>query len=219
MSKVARDESFRTPPMSAETSALVEAALVAYRTREQSPEAARRAHRAEADWLHAWRLERGIPDEDGARALAGDARAVWRYLALPRGEHERFSAAALVPPKERGKHRVELAEALRSEPVRDALRACRKQVELADETAHATDEHALYCPRCVLYEIAAGALVGGLVRAGIVPDGVPDDGEADLVRELMRGGVEREDSVLVRLALTSIGWSVDEAKRAVRAVP
>jgi hypothetical protein len=197
MTKVATSETTgnASPRMSAPTRARLVEALQAAREGD-----AVEAHRAEARWLHAWRVERGMADEQGRLALAGDALQVWRYLAAPRGEDERFGFAPLLPPQPGQTKRVALMTALRSAEVTGGVDLARRFLE---------EERAPF---------AGNALVGALMRAGVLREPCRVD-DARLARELARLDPRRvEASVLVRLALTACGWTVDEAKAAVRAL-
>lgn len=206
MTKVATSETTgnASPRMSAPTRARLAEALKAAREGDTVE-----AHRAEARWLHAWRVERGMPDEPGALALAGDALTVWRYLAAPRGENERFGFAPVLPPT--GTKRLALMGALRSDEVTGgvdlARRMLRGEVEGFDRLE--VNERA---------QFAGNAIAGALMRAGVVREPCRVD-DARLARELARVDPGRvEASTLVRLALTACGWTVDEAKAAVRAL-
>ena len=204
MARVATSETTgnASPRMSASTRARLEEALKA--AREADP---LEAHRAEARWLHAWRVERGLPDEQGALALAGDALAVWRYLAAPRGEGERFGFAPVLPPL--GTKRVALMDALRSPEVARGVDLARRFLQGPDFDRLEVSERA---------QFAGEAIVGALMRAGVLREPCRVD-DARLARELARLDPGRvEASVLVRHVLTACGWTVDEAKAAVRAL-
>lgn len=159
-----------------------------------------KANRAEAEWLHALRVSRGLADEAGAKALRGTDRDVFRYLAAPRAEGERFAVAARVPPKVDGAHHVELAEALRSDAARESCAIVRSHLEAAR------------------WSFAAAKLCGLVVRVGLVEDGIPAATLATVEADLKRLDLDKaSDSRLVRIALTRVlGWSVDKAKQAAR---
>lgn len=175
--------------------ALLEAAL-----RERAEDAVPKANRAEAAWLHALRCSRGQADDAGAKALRGTDRDVYRYLAAPRGEGERFAVAPRVPPKVDGAHHVELAEALRSPAARESCAAVRVHLEAAR------------------WDFAAAYLCGLVVRVGLVEDGIPAATLARVEADLKRlDPAEADDSRLIRIALTHVlGWTVDKAKQAAR---
>jgi hypothetical protein len=208
------EEPADAPCMSKATRALLDAAVacaVACDLGQRDEAAIRRAHRIEAEWLHAWRTERGIDDPEGAKAVAGSPRAVWAYLQAPRGPREAFGVAPLLPPKGEKQHHVELSDALRRPQVTYHLHAARSFLV----QAFAGDDSRWFW--------AAHNLEAALVRAGVEPDGSPDAVEArtERVAAALRKlkAPPPEDSVLARIALTSVlGWSVSKAKAAVRAL-
>ncbi len=182
---------------------------LAARGRGDTPADPALANRAEAAWLHAWRAERGQPDEAGESALAGTDRDIYRYVSAERDDGERFAISVPLSKRPTG-HHVELAEAMRSF-VPDADE-CRAQL-LAADAAQSSEE------RNNRFEIATHSLFAALIRTGLVPLGFSESSYKQLASKLRRVDRDCETSVLVRIALTDgAGWDRARAKAAVRAL-
>lgn len=232
---------------------------VAQATREGREGPVLEANRAEAAWLHALRVSRGLADKAGRNALVGSDREVSRYLAGSRVDGERFAVATRVPPKVHGAHRVELAAALRTEIVTESCaivrrnlwalaglrnrkpRKCEAHAQLGGISAEPESGPEISAPPCKVCkaiqkldeperkylearheDFGAAYLCFLVVNLGLVEGGIPDAPIEIVKHELRRLAdldVDPEDSVFVRMALThALGWSVDKAKEAVRAM-